>query len=168
MKQCKNCNAVYDDSRIRCLDCDEALERISDYEAGKIKAEQAQTISKLSDKAEDFYVTRLERVLIALEILGLIATIVIFIVNTIKSGATDLTALALVTILFFILGILHTAFPKFFWGIEKFSLGFTIDDAENAIPSGLYLTMYKFSIYITFIIAYLLLIFGLILQISIL
>lgn len=168
MKQCRKCSAVYDDSRIKCLDCDERLYSISDYEAGKIKAEQAQTISKLSDKAEDFYVTRLERVLIALEVLGLMATIVILIVNTIKSGATDLTALALVTILFFLLGILHTAFPKFFWGIEKFSLGFTIDDAENAIPSVFYLTTRKFSIYITFIIAYLLLIFGLILQISIL
>lgn len=80
MKKCKHCGAIQDDKRHRCIDCGERLPKPLDKkEAAEISANIENTLDKMSDRTEDFYVPLRDKIMGAISVLGIIAAIVLLI-----------------------------------------------------------------------------------------
>lgn len=80
MKKCVHCGAVQNDNRHRCIDCGERLPKsLSPKEEAEISSNLENTLDKMSDRTEDFYVPLRDKIIGAISILGIIAAIVLLI-----------------------------------------------------------------------------------------
>jgi len=81
MKVCKKCGAVQNDDRSVCIDCGSVLGKsVSDEEEHNYNENLSEYIDDKSERTEDFYVSRSDKVIGILCII--IAVVCIFIMNT--------------------------------------------------------------------------------------
>ena len=64
MKKCTKCGAVQNDSRYYCVDCGEKLGKpLSEAEAFVIEERLDDMLDDMSERAEDFYVSRRNKIM---------------------------------------------------------------------------------------------------------
>ncbi len=77
MKKCRQCGAIQSDDRNTCLDCGAVLGRPMPAEEEKrIEAELSDTLSGMSERTEDFYVSPMEKFLGIFSILAAAALVI--------------------------------------------------------------------------------------------
>lgn len=139
MKKCEKCGVPQKDSNFRCIECGAILgDPLSQAEESAMKKKISDFIDDRAARTDPFYVSRLDKITVLLDILGVIASILSMIFVDVVDG----DALCLIIMLIFALGGLYTAFPKIGWFFEKLRVEMHYY-VENLEPSELYLTTRK-------------------------
>jgi len=156
MKICSKCGVQQSSDRVFCVDCDNKLgDSISDIEKQKIETETKNKIDKMNEETYQPNVSAFDKIVGFVSLLGLITTIIFMILYKKNVERVPET---IYTILFFAISLLFAFFPKAIWAVEKFRLSFTINNYDDAEPSGFYLFMRKALVVCCFIFAIILLI----------
>lgn len=80
MKKCTRCGAIQNNSRHHCIDCGEKLGTpLSKAETVEIEERLGNTLNEMSDRTEDFFVPLRDKIMGAISVIGIIASIVILI-----------------------------------------------------------------------------------------
>lgn len=140
MKLCEKCGTPQKDENFRCVECNAILPKpLSEKEEEIIEDQISDYISNAADKSDDFTVGTREKILIAVDILGIILS---FVVMIFFSRESDGDAICLWCALLFVLGAVHTAFPRLGWFFEKLRLSRYVDTYDLS-PSDWYITSQK-------------------------
>lgn len=146
MKLCNKCGAYNSDKRRNCVDCGEPLgKKLSAEEEAKIRKTTVEKIEKLYNKKDPLYVSLYDKIFGILAVAGAVAFAVLMIINYINNRADQLLLIGFFILL---LGALEAFVPKLSWALEKLRLGFSIDNADDAVPGVFYL--YGRKIFITY------------------
>ena len=151
MKICGKCGAQQSDKRTNCIDCGNALGKpITESELQGVEAEIRDKMDRSYNKSDPLYVSRADKIIGILSILGFIVTIIFMFIyrQNIQNDAE-----LLLTIILFIFCAINSLIPKINWTLEKIRLYFLIHDADNVHPSDLYFIIRKFVIWASFFIA---------------
>lgn len=133
MKKCTRCGALQDDKRSVCLDCGERLPSpLAGEELEKAQAELDKKISSLSDRADDFYVNRLDKAFIVLNAVGIIADAVICVL---KRETVGIFLGGIVALTLFLLSALLLMFPEKAWRLKQHGLASVINEWDDVSPS---------------------------------
>ena len=95
MKKCIKCGAIQNDSRHHCIDCGEKLGKpLSETEVVEIEQKLDNTLDDMSDRTEDFYVPLRDKIMGAISVIGIIASIILLILvgranNQIEASIPD-------------------------------------------------------------------------------
>lgn len=137
MKICDKCGAHNSDERIFCLDCGETLgERVSDVREQKINEDIDAQIEKMYNKNDPLHVSGVDKVVGMISLICAFAALTLIVVGSIVGRSTGVLWLA---VMMLGLSAIEALVPKLTWGIEKIRLSFTINGADDAEPSDLYL-----------------------------
>ncbi len=144
MKVCDKCGAVNSDNRFFCVDCNEKLgDPVSDRERERLEDGIDRQLERLYNDNDPLYVSRFDKVMGALALVGLIASIILWIVGLVTRREFGFLGIGM---LFFGLTAVEAFLPKVTWSLEQIRLSFRIDHAEDAEPSMFYKTARKASI----------------------
>lgn len=158
MKKCKNCGAIQNDTHMLCIDCGERLgEPLSKQEEQEVEKEVAKKLKKLSDKKDYFYVSRLDKIVALLLIIGLVISFVIRIFGRDGLEEMDLALLILAIILMTITAI-DLSFPYISWELYKLKFIFALSNFDDLQPSEIALYLRRFCAYAVCIVGYIYLI----------
>lgn len=141
MKKCKYCGTIVKENDSICAYCGEHL--VIPEQDHTLKSDQT---SRMLDKMDDFYLTPGDKVSSILQASGILTSIFMLI----KSYPSEL----LIAIIILGVAFINNIFPKLLWEIEKLRLSFTMNDAEKATPSPIYLLGRKLNCYISLVIGY--------------
>ena len=90
MKKCTKCGAVQNDSRYYCVDCGEKLGKpLSEAEAFVIEERLDDMLDDMSERAEDFYVSRRNKIMAIMAVVGILAAIVLLILVSQANGRIE-------------------------------------------------------------------------------
>lgn len=138
------------------IDCGQKLsDSISKNKLEAIEKETENKIDKMYNKADPLYISIFDKVVGFVSVIGLL---IILIFMIIYRHSLDNVPESIYSILFFIICALNALVPRILWALKKFSLGFTINNADDAEPSNFYLIMRKIIIYGCFIMGVILLV----------
>ena len=116
MKKCEKCGVPQKDSNFRCIECGAILgDPLSREEESAMKKKISDFIEDRATRTDPFYVSRVDKITVLLDILGMIASVL----SMVFIEIVDADALCFIIALIFILGGLYTAFPKIGWFFEK-------------------------------------------------
>lgn len=139
MKKCEKCGVPQKDSNFRCIECGAILgDPLSCEEESAMKKKISDFIEDRATRTDPFYVSRLDKIAVALDMAGVIAAILSMIFVNVVDG----DALCFIIALIFTLGGVYTAFPKLGWFFEKMRVEMHYY-VENLEPSELYLITRK-------------------------
>ena len=80
MKKCKNCGALQNDDNNTCIDCGTILGKpLSEKEAAEIDERLDDALEGMSERTEDFYVPRHDKIMGVLSAIGIIAVIILLV-----------------------------------------------------------------------------------------
>ena len=159
MKKCEKCGTPQKDSHFRCIECGAILGKpLSRAEEERMEEQISDYIADRAERTEDFYITRLDKIMIALDILGILASVWFLIFGP---KTADGQRICLFLILIFLLAGIDTAFPKIAWTLEKWRVEMRYH-AENLEPSDWYLITRKIINVVVPLLAYMALLFVLI------
>ena len=146
MKACDKCGALNSDNRFFCVDCHEKLgDAVSEQEQGNIEQNIDTALENLYNDNDPLYVSRFDKVMGFLSLVGAVASIVLLVVGLVTKR--DFTLLW-VAVFFFALTAVEALVPKFMWSLEQLLLSFRISNSEDAEPSVFYKTSRKICIVI--------------------
>ena len=156
VKKCEKCGVPQKDSNFRCVECGAILgEPLSDQEKERLEGQISDYIADRAERTEDFYITPLDKVMIALDFLGIAAS-VLFLVLAPKNS--DAQRICLFTALLFALAGIDSAFPRLAWTLEKWRVEMRYH-VDNLTPSDGYLITRKIVNVAVPILAYMALLF---------
>ncbi len=136
MKICDNCGAVNSDERFFCVDCNEKLDdAVSEKERDRIEEGIDSKIENLYNKKDPLYVSRFDKAMGVILILGVLATFVLFVIDIFTGFTSQGLWMALIL---FVLGIAEAFFPQISWAFEKMRLSFYVNGSDDAEPSDFY------------------------------
>ncbi len=139
MKKCEKCGVPQKDSNFRCIECGAILGNpLSCEEENAMKKKISDFIEDRATRTDPFYVSRLDKIAVALDMAGVIAAILSMIFVNVVDG----DALCFIIAMIFTLGGVYTAFPKLGWFFEKMRVEMHYY-VENLEPSELYLITRK-------------------------
>lgn len=139
MKLCEKCGAVNSDSKTFCVDCSERLgDPVCDAEADRLEQSLDNKLEKLYNDDDPLYVSRFDKIVGSISLVGLAADIVFLIIAAVTRRETALLWLGAV---FFVLSAVEAFLPQLNWAIEKMRLSFIIGNPDDAVPGA----FYKFS-----------------------
>jgi len=141
MKLCEKCGTPQKDENFRCVECGSILPGpLSDKEEEIIEDQISDFIEDTVHRSDDFYVGTKEKILIAVDILGIVMSFVVAIFFSPESGGD---AICLWCAVIYALGAVHTAFPRLGWFFEKLRIARYVDNAYDLSPSDWYITSQK-------------------------
>ena len=147
MKICDKCGTRQDDTRTRCLDCDEMLGKsISEKQENEIKQENEEKIEKLYNK--NLYVSLPEKIVGIGSLIGIIITIVFAVIYRRNLGYAGEYIFAIISFAF---SALLALAPGILWELEKIRLSFSVDLAEDEQPSDFYRNSSKIAVFALFV-----------------
>jgi hypothetical protein len=136
MKKCKRCGALQDDHHYTCIDCGEtlgsSLSKEEEYEEDKKVKEK---ITKLSNRTDYFYVTKLDKVVAALLFLSFFIYLVLAIINYKVMIKDVLFILYIVHMIWMLFTGLDLLYPWISWEFYKLKLSFSIANTDDIIPT---------------------------------
>ncbi len=141
MKLCEKCGTPQKDENFRCVECGAILPGpLSEKDEEIIEEQISDFIRDAVDKSDDFHVGTKEKILIAVDILGIILSFVVMIFFSPQTGGD---AICLWCAVIYALGAVNTAFPKLGWALERLRMARYIDNAYDLEPSDWYITSRK-------------------------
>jgi len=140
MKICDKCGAYNSDDRMFCVDCDEKLD---DNKDKNLQQEVKSKIDELYNKKDPLNVSLLDKILGSASLVGVAATIIVFISNVITQTSCNGLGWAF---LVFTLSSLDAFFPRINWEFEKMRLSFYVNGSSDLEPSDFYFTRRKAAI----------------------
>ena len=144
MKLCEKCGTPQKDENFRCVECGTILPKpLNEKEEEIIENQISDYIDEHASRTDPFYVSRADKVMIAVDLAGLLASVVTLLFF---SPTSDEDALSLVCIFLFAFSALDTAFPQIQWFFEKLRVEMHYH-VEHLEPSDLYLIGRKIMIY---------------------
>ncbi|MBE6779414.1 MAG: hypothetical protein E7545_00410 [Ruminococcaceae bacterium] len=137
MKVCRKCGAYNSDERMFCVDCNERLsDEINAEQQKAIESQIDANIEKLYNKTDPLYVSVFDKIIgIACIVLSLLLLVLGFVLMLKDRGSL----LPFYIIIFGIAGALEALIPKISWELEKISLSFRVNNADDLTPSHFYL-----------------------------
>ena len=144
MKICDKCGAFNSDDRMFCVDCNETLgEKISNAQEQKVRASISEQISELYNKKDPLYVSRFDKIMGIVALVGMTASLVLMIISIFTQIDIKIPLCALI---FFLISVVEALIPKIMWELEKLRLSFTITGTDGLEPSDFYLKGRKIGI----------------------
>ncbi len=140
MKICDKCGAYNSDDRMFCVDCDEKLD---DNEDKNLQQEVQSKIDELYNKKDPLNVSVFDKVLGCISLVGVVATIIVFILNAITQTSCDYLGWAFIT---FALSSFEAFCPRIDWELEKLSLSFHVNGSSDLEPSDFHFIRRKIAI----------------------
>jgi len=158
MKICEKCGAHNSDARNFCIDCSEALgESISDRQEEEINKSIRNKIEKMENESDPLAVTRFDKILGFVSIIGIILLIGLLIFGLFTK--TD-SAFLLWGVLFMALSSTEAFVPAIGWGIEKLRLSILYSNTDDVTPGMFYKIGRKLAILLSTAIGIAFIIFG--------
>lgn len=152
MKICSHCGTPQKDENFRCVECQCILPKpLPEKEEEQVNEQISDYINTHAARTDVFYVSLLDRIMIALDILGILAAVFFLWRHTVHA---DGGAFALMLIFLFAFGAVDTAFPRIQWFFERLRVEMRYD-VTDLKPSDLYLISRKILIVAIPIIGYL-------------
>ena len=142
MKICDKCGAYNSDDRMFCVDCDEKLE---DSEDKNLQQNVKSKIDELYNKKDPLHVSVIDKIFGFISLVGVVATIIVFILNAITQTSCEYLGWALIT---FAISSFEAFCPKINWELEKLALSFRVSSSSDLEPSDFYFTRRKLAIII--------------------
>lgn len=142
MKICDKCGAYNSDDRMFCVDCDEKLDENEDE---NLQQDVKSKIDELYNKKDPLNVSAFDKILGCISLIGVVATIIVFISNAITQ--TNCTGLGWAFIAF-ALSSLDAFCPRINWEFEKTRLSFHVNSSSDLEPSDFYFIKRKLAIII--------------------
>ena len=159
MKKCEKCGTPQKNSHFRCIECGAILGKpLSRADEERMEEQISDYIADRAERTETFYITRLDKIMIALDILVFLASALYLIFGPRNA---DGQGICLFLILIFLLAGIDTAFPKIAWTLEKWRVEMRYH-VENLEPSDWYLITRKIINVVFPILAYMALLFVLV------
>lgn len=156
MKLCKKCGTPQNDSNFRCVECGEILPKpLSDKDEEIIEDQISDYIDDRVSRTDPFYVSLFDKIMVAVNIAGVIASVLMILT---VSNTSDGDYLCLLAAVCFALGAIDTAFPQIQWFFEKLRVELHYH-VEHLEPSDLYLISRKVLIVAIPVLAFLVLLF---------
>ena len=135
MKLCQKCGAHNADEKTFCIDCAEYLgDPLSAEEEEQIRLKTRQTVDHLYNEEDPLGVSRFDKIIIVLAVLGL----VLMLVKTLFGYFVNSVQLAIYGFIAFAAALETAALPKIGWAITKMKLSLHFEGAEFLSPSILY------------------------------
>lgn len=158
MKRCKNCGAIQNDTHMLCIDCGERLgPPLTKQDEQEVEKEVAKKLKKLSDKKDYFHVSRLDKIVALLLIIGAIISFVIRIFG--RDGLEEMDfALLILAIILMIITAIDLSFPYLSWELYKLKFIFALSNFDDLQPSVIALYLRRFCAYAVCIAGYIYLI----------
>lgn len=136
MKLCEKCGTPQNDDNFRCVECGAILGKpLSDEEEDRAKDAISDYIDDHVVTTDPFYVSRLDKILVVADIVGIVSAIMIMLFF---SQSSDGDYLCLLLAGMFLLIAIDTAFPQIEWFFEKLRVELHYH-VEHLEPSDLYL-----------------------------
>lgn len=137
MKKCKSCGALQKDERTTCIDCGERLGMpLSDSELEAAEEVFQDQLEDMSEKTDDFRVTKVDAALIILHALLTIGITVLSFIN--PTGDEGVGKTLLYVWIGNILTIVELAFPLALWELHTAFLSFRYSNADDLEPGPLW------------------------------
>lgn len=153
MKVCDKCGAYNSDDRMFCVDCNEKLND------NLIDSEEIQSkIDELYNKKDPLNVSVFDKVLGCVSLVGVVATIIVFISNAITKTSCEYLGWAFIA---FALSSLDAFCPRVNWEFEKIHLSFHVSSSSDLEPSDFYIIRRKTAIIIATLLGILMLVINL-------
>ena len=144
MKICEKCGAHNSDQRMFCVDCNEKLgDRLSELQELQFRQDTDVKIEKMYNKNDPLYVSRFDKTVGAISLMGAAVSLVFIIIKLIIGQSTGYLWLGIVL---FLLAIVEAFIPKLSWELEKLRLSFYINGTDDLEPSDFYFIGRKISI----------------------
>lgn len=136
MKVCEKCGTPQKDENFRCVECGAILGKpLSDEEEERAEDMISDYIDEHAARTDPFYVSRTDKILVAVNIVGLIAAVVMMLF---RSNSSDTDCICFLFAVIFLLMAIDTAFPQIQWFFEKLRVEMHYH-VEHLEPSDLYL-----------------------------
>lgn len=144
MKVCDKCGAYNSDDRMFCVDCDEKLDD------NQFNSEDENTQQDIQSKIDELYDKKLnvsvfDKIIGFVSLVGVVATIVVFISNAITQTSCEYLGWALIA---FALSGFEAFCPRIDWELEKLALSFRVSSSSDLEPSDFYFIRRKSAIII--------------------
>ncbi len=147
MKICTKCGAYNSDERFFCVDCNEKLGgKLSAADERRMRDKVDEKLEEMYNRNDPLFVSRLDKALGIASLIGALCSLILLVIDKLTPRGFDLLWFGT---LFFLLAAVEALVPKVTWAIEKLRLSFLISDADNAEPSGFYITCRKIAIVIS-------------------
>ena len=158
MKICEKCGAHNSDERSFCVDCNEKLgDKLSELQEKRLKNDLSEKIEGLYNKKDPLYVSRSDKIIGVLSLLGVLCSLVLMIIGKITERDFQIMWVGIV---FFLLTSIEALMPRVTWELEKMRLSFTINGADDAEPSDFYIYCRKAAIIISAAVGIVILVFN--------
>lgn len=155
MKVCDKCGAYNSDDRMFCVDCDEKLD---DNEDENLQQEVQSKIDELYNKKDPLNVSVFDKILGSVSLVGVVATIIIFISNAVTQTSCEGLGWALIT---FALSGFEAFCPRINWEFEKMRLSFHVNSSSDLEPSDFYFIRRKLAIIVALLLGIVMLVINL-------
>ncbi len=140
MKVCDKCGAYNSDDRMFCVDCNEKL---NDNEDKNLQQDVQSKIDELYNKK--LSVTVFDKIIGSVSLVGVVATIIVFISNAITQTSCEYLGWAFIT---FALSSFEAFCPRIDWELEKLALSFRVSSSSDLEPSDFYFIRRKLAMII--------------------
>jgi hypothetical protein len=137
------------------MECEKRLDSpLTKEEEEQFDATVAKKISKLTNEADDFYVSRLDKVIYSVLFLGAILQVVVLISMNSYLQENELVIVSLFAIFAMVLAAMDLAYPSFAWKLYRLRFIFTIRNIDDLQPSEMMIFMRRLSAYVFLILGY--------------
>jgi hypothetical protein len=134
-KVCKRCGAILEDDHSSCIDCGEYLgSPISKEEEESMNHKVSETITKLSNKKDYFYVRKSDKAVAALSTVAALFLLIsmIFFRNEI---ALEFYLISLTLFIAMLAVSVNMLFPKLSWALYQMRFMFSVANPDDIQPS---------------------------------
>ena len=159
MKICDKCGAYNSDDRMFCVDCDEKLDDSTIKANENLNQEVSSKIDKLYNSKDPLCVSCIDKIFGGVSLTGIIATIIVFFLNTATQTSCDGLGWALIA---FAVSIFEAFCPGINWELEKLRLSFRINGASDAEPSDFYFIRRKLAIILSLLLGTIMLVINMV------
>lgn len=143
MKICNKCGAYNSDDRMFCVDCNEKL---NDNQDENLQQDVQSKIDELYNKKDPLHVSVIDKIFGFISLVGVVATIIVFILNAITQTSCEYLGWAFIT---FAISSFEAFCPRINWELEKLALSFRVSSSSDLEPSDFYFTRRKLAIIIS-------------------
>lgn len=145
MKKCGKCGTIHDDNHFFCIDCNNSLGApLSDDEEAKVNKNIKETITKLSNKADYFYVSKADKLIVCLLCVFSALHALLMLLRVGFYRESYLHAIGLVLIVLALITSLDLRFPGLTWEFYKLRFALSIENPDDIEPSGFMLWSRRF------------------------
>ncbi len=158
MKQCKKCGAIQKNQNRVCIDCGEQLGTpLSKEEEANLNNKISKKIEKLSNSGDFFYVSRVDKIVGIMLIIGALTALLFKIIG--GTGLGEHAAFLILVIIFMSLEAIDILFPHFMWELYKLKFIFAISNVDDMQPSDLQIYLRRIIAYLVSFVGYIYLIY---------